>query len=160
MLGQVTRAELDALDAEGRRRKMRQVVERVEVGPDGAQVRLRLGARPGYNLRSCLLTYLIANQFHGLSSTRMGGNVSQKNGLNEPGIRQPGGMPLIEKEPGGMQLRSSSSRISLGRASRCSRTVKGCPEDLLRCGGRAGPARDAAHQEWIVLQVPLRLTWP
>ena len=44
-LGEVTAAELDALDLEGRRRRVRQVVERVEVGPLGARVRLRLGGR-------------------------------------------------------------------------------------------------------------------
>ena len=44
-LGEVTAAELDALDLEGRRQRVRQVVERVEVGPFGARVRLRLGGR-------------------------------------------------------------------------------------------------------------------
>jgi hypothetical protein len=44
-LGEVTAAELDALDLEGRRERVRQVVERVEVGSFGARVRLRLGGR-------------------------------------------------------------------------------------------------------------------
>jgi hypothetical protein len=44
-LGVVTVAELDALNLEGRRQRVRQVVERVEVGPFGARVRLRLGGR-------------------------------------------------------------------------------------------------------------------
>ena len=35
MLGDVTRAELEAHDLEGRRRKVRAVVERVTVGPAG-----------------------------------------------------------------------------------------------------------------------------
>lgn len=46
VLGHVTQAELDSLDGEGRRRKVRQVVERVEVSAEGVQVRLRLSARP------------------------------------------------------------------------------------------------------------------
>jgi hypothetical protein len=44
-LGEVTAAELDALTLEGRRQRVRQVVERVEVGPTGARVRVRLGGR-------------------------------------------------------------------------------------------------------------------
>jgi hypothetical protein len=44
-LGEVTAAELDALDLEGRRQRVRRVVERVEVGDFGARVRLRLGGR-------------------------------------------------------------------------------------------------------------------
>src|ERR671935_942020 len=43
MLGDVTRAELEALDLEGRRRKVRQIVERVVLGPEGPSVVLVLG---------------------------------------------------------------------------------------------------------------------
>ena len=43
MLGDVTRAELEAHDLEGRRRKARAVVERVAVGPEGPSVVLALG---------------------------------------------------------------------------------------------------------------------
>jgi hypothetical protein len=38
MLGDVTRAELEALQVEGRRRNERAVVERVAVGPEGPSV--------------------------------------------------------------------------------------------------------------------------
>jgi DNA invertase Pin-like site-specific DNA recombinase len=44
-LGSPTAQELDALDLEGRRQRVRQVVERVEVGSFGARLRLRLGGR-------------------------------------------------------------------------------------------------------------------
>jgi hypothetical protein len=43
MLGDVTRAELEALDLEGRRRKVRAVVERVVLGPQGPSVVPALG---------------------------------------------------------------------------------------------------------------------
>jgi DNA invertase Pin-like site-specific DNA recombinase len=44
-LGAHTRAELDALDLEGRRARVRQIVERVEVGAGQPRARLRLGGR-------------------------------------------------------------------------------------------------------------------
>jgi hypothetical protein len=44
-LGAHTRAELDALDLEGRRAKVRRIVERVELSEGRAQARLRLGGR-------------------------------------------------------------------------------------------------------------------
>jgi DNA invertase Pin-like site-specific DNA recombinase len=44
-LGEGTAAELDALTLEGRRQRVRQLVERVEVGSFGARVCLRLGGR-------------------------------------------------------------------------------------------------------------------